>query len=166
MISLTVDSPHIVVTKYVANYLTVAIIAVKKNATLEVVAPAKKPQSCKRHVLVVNTIYKCSLVILNIEKVVQIQFLYVECLVAKSYNVVILALEAAMKDHALIARLKLIKPASVVLKVEKYSAGERIKNHLNANLYAKRKEVVGNIFAMRFAASTGLLLSSRTIPAN
>jgi hypothetical protein len=166
MISLTVVFHHTVVMKYVERYSTVAIITVKINATLEAVVHATKLQRRKRLVLVVNMIFKCSLVILNIEKAAKILFLFAECLVVKSYNVGILALEAAMKESALIARSKLSKPAHVVLKVERYNAGGKIKSLSNANSYAKRKEAVDSIYVMKSAANTGPLLSLRIIHAN
>jgi hypothetical protein len=58
------------------------------------------------------------------------------------------------------------KPACVVLKIERFNAGERIKSLLNVNSYARRKEVVGSIFVMKSAASTEPLLSLRTTHAS
>jgi hypothetical protein len=104
MILLTAAFPHTVVMKYVQRYLTAVITTVKKNAIQEAVLHAIRHLRLKRPVLVVNTISKCSLVIHNSERVAQTLFLYVECLVARSYNVGTRVLEVATRELALIAK--------------------------------------------------------------
>lgn len=104
MISLTVVFPHTVVMRYAERYLIVVITTVRKSVILEAVLHVTRLLSPKKPVLVVNTIYKCSLAIHSLERAVQTPFLYVECLVVKSYNVGIHAPKVVMKEHALIAR--------------------------------------------------------------
>jgi hypothetical protein len=46
----------------------------------------------------------------------------------------------------------------VAFNPEKYSAGVRIRNHLSVSLFAKRKEAVHSIYAMRSAVDSEHLL--------
>ena len=80
------------------------IITVRKNVILEAVQHVTRHHKSKRPVLVVSMISKCSPATRNLEKVALILFLFVECLVAKSYNVAIRALEAATREPVLIAK--------------------------------------------------------------
>lgn len=104
MILSTVASHLIDVIRFVVNFLTVAIITVRKNAILEVVASAIKLQRLKKPAPVENTRSKCLQVILNIERAVQNKFQFVECLAVRSYNVAIRVQEAAMKEPVLTAK--------------------------------------------------------------